>query len=242
MEMPLPGEAAVGRREAGAGDVRRAVVVAHGDLTGSETWLGEHLDSANLIVAADGGAAALRQLGHCPHVVVGDFDSLPMTSRRDLEERGCVFEPHARDKDQTDTELALLTARRLGARSITVLGALGGPRLDHALANVFLLAMPELREIEVQIVDARHTLRLLRGPAEMRLTGRTGDLVALLPLTEAVRGVTTDALRFPLDDGMLDLGRGRGVSNEMTSNEAGVRVREGLLLVVQHRLAGDNQE
>lgn len=236
------GEGPLIRNEASARNVRHAVVVAHGDVAGSETWLREQLNRASLIVAADGGAAALWQLGRCPDVIVGDFDSLPMPSRQALEARGCVFESHPRDKDQTDSELALLAARRLGARSITVLGALGGPRLDHALANVFLLAMPELQDVEVRIMDARHSVRLLRGPAEERLSGKVGDLVTLLPMTESARGVTTTSLRYGLDDGLLELGRGRGVSNEMTATEARVHVHEGLLLVIQHRLVGGMKE
>ena len=49
-----------------------------------------------------------------------------------------------RDKDESDTELAVLAAIELGAREIVVVGALGGRRLDHALANLGLLAHPAL--------------------------------------------------------------------------------------------------
>ena len=47
-------------------------------------------------------------------------------------------------KDESDTELAVLEAVARGATRSSILGALGGPRIDHALANVGLLAMPEL--------------------------------------------------------------------------------------------------
>ena len=46
------------------------------------------------------------------------------------------------EKDQSDLEIALRAALRRSPGPVTILGALGGPRLDHALAAVWLLALP----------------------------------------------------------------------------------------------------
>ena len=215
----------------------RAVVVAHGDLGGDPEWAAALLDSADLIVAADGGGAAVWDLGRCPHAVVGDLDSLDAPLRAALKGRGCAFETHRRDKDQTDTELALGLACARGATSIVLLGALGGPRLDHALANVLLLALPELAGRDVCLADPRHEVYLLRAPASRTLSGTPGDVVTLLPLTPLARGITTEGLLYALEAGSLALGRGRGVSNELTGRQATIRLDDGLLLVVLHHRA-----
>jgi thiamine pyrophosphokinase len=215
-------------------------VVAHGALggdPGTDGWATALLDGADLIVAADGGAAAVRRRGRWPHVVVGDLDSLDPSLRTALEQHGCEFQTHPRDKDQTDGELALLLACERGATSIVIAGALGGPRLDHALANVLLLALPELAGRDVRIADPRHDVRLLRGPARLTLSGQSGDLVTLLPLSPMAAGITTAGLRYPLDGGVLELGRSRGVSNVLERRRAAILLAEGLLLVVHHRLA-----
>ena len=47
-------------------------------------------------------------------------------------------------KDETDTEAALRVAVDRGATDITVLNALGGPRLDHLVGNLLLLTAPWL--------------------------------------------------------------------------------------------------
>ena len=52
------------------------------------------------------------------------------------------------EKDETDLELALLAAVDMGADEIKVIAALGG-RLDHTLANLSLLALPQLEGIRV---------------------------------------------------------------------------------------------
>jgi thiamine pyrophosphokinase len=214
-----------------------AVVVAHGDLGTDDAWVVEQLDRASLVIAADGGARAVWALGRCPMAVVGDLDSFDPALRSAMEARGCVFETHVREKDQTDTELALLLACRSGATSIDVLGALGGARFDHALANVLLLAHPDLAGVRVTLRDAQHEVCLLRGPSSLAVDGRPGDLVTLLPLSEEASGIDTRGLLYPLQGGTLQRGRGRGVSNELTGRRAAVSVRQGLLLVVVHHPA-----
>jgi thiamine pyrophosphokinase len=210
-----------------------AVVLAFGEL-GDPAWARAALSRAALVVAADGGAGAALNLGRLPDVVVGDFDSLDAATRERLEAGGAILEMHPREKDETDLELALLAAVQRGATAIDVLGAFGGPRLDHALANVLALALPWLGERPVRLLDPRHEVRLLRGPGTLRLSGAPGDLVSLLPLSITAEGIDTAGLRYPLRDGTLLLGRTRGVSNELTGETASVRLGAGLLLVVQH--------
>jgi thiamine pyrophosphokinase len=211
------------------------VVVAHGDAGDDDAWGRALVARARLVVAADGGAATALRWGRVPDVVVGDLDSLDPGTRRALEQGGCAFDVHPRAKDQTDTEIALLTAVQRGARSIVVAGALGGERLDHALANVLLLGLRALRRVPVTLADPRHEVRLLRGPGQLTLDGTPGDYVSLLPLGGAVRGATTRGLVYPLRDEALLPARSRGASNELRGTRATVAVTRGALLVVLHR-------
>jgi thiamine pyrophosphokinase len=169
-----------------------------------------------------------------PDVVLGDLDSASAEVRGALEAAGAEVERFPREKDQTDTEIALLAAKRRGATQIELLGALGGARLDHALANVLLLALPSLRGVPVTLRDERHEVRLIRGGERLALAGTPGDLVTLLPLTRTVGGVTTTGLRYALQDGVLRMGSSRGVSNELTRKRATLSVGRGSLLVVTH--------
>jgi thiamine pyrophosphokinase len=211
------------------------VVVAGGDVDDG-AWARGRLASAALVVAADGGARAALVLGRAPDVVAGDLDSLDPRSRAGLVGAGTVFEVYPREKDETDLEIALRIAVARGATSIDVVGALGGPRFDHALANVMILALDGLGDCQVAIVDPHHEVRLLRGPGLLRLEGRPGDLVTLLPLSETAEGIDTSDLAYALRDGTLRRGRTRGVSNELTATQGTVRLRAGLLYVVLHRV------
>ena len=188
------------------------------------------LASAELIIAADSGAATALDMGYLPAIVVGDFDSLAPLPLQQLETRGSQIIRVAAEKDETDSELAVQTAIERGADSITMLGALGGERFDHTMANVLLLAGFE--SPPMCIVDGSSVCWLLRGPGSETIVGSPGDLLSLIPLTTAATGVRTSGLYYPLDGGTLRFGKPRGVSNVLTSERATVSLESGLLLII----------
>ncbi len=188
------------------------------------------LASADMILAADSGAATALQLGYVPSVVVGDFDSLAALPLQQLEAQGSEIIRVVAEKDETDSELAVLTAIEREATAITILGALGGARFDHTMANVMLLAAFE--SPPMRIVDGPSTCWLLRGPASSTINGHSGDLLSLIPLTAEASGIRTTNLYYTLRDETLCFGKPRGVSNVLTSDHAEVSLQSGLLLLI----------
>ncbi len=186
----------------------------------------------DLIVAADGGTRHALALGLTPHHVIGDLDSLPPQVRARLEAAGTRFHPHPPEKDETDLELALRWAAAQGADRIVVLGMWGG-RPDQAVANLLLLALPALRGREVIAVADGWAVRCLRGGERLRLQGRPGATLSLLPLGGDALGVRTEGLRYPLRGETLHFGKARGVSNLFIAGEATVELESGLLWLFQ---------
>jgi thiamine pyrophosphokinase len=207
----------------------RAIIVANGQVNEDEGY-GCLLRPDDLIIAADGGAAVAQQLGLVPQVVIGDMDSLSPELRARLEARGCQFVDRPPRKDETDTELAIQYALQQGAREILLLGATGD-RLDHTLANVFLLGMPGLDRVPAKIVAGNTEIWLLRGGGELEIHGQPGDIVTLLPLGQDAIGIESQGLEWALHDDTLHFGPARGVSNVMTAAMARVALRRGLLVV-----------
>jgi len=203
-------------------------VVANGEFAHAQRLLAM-LDAADLIVAADGAAGWLVAHGRPPGLLVGDMDSVDPAILARLTAGGCRLVRHPAHKDETDTELALHEAVALGARRITILGALGG-RIDHAVANITLLLMPELEGIETVIFDGRSRLFLIRQAAAIE--GHTDDVLSLIPLGGDVEGIVTEGLEYPLRDETLALGLARGVSNVLVQDTARVSLRRGVLLAV----------
>jgi thiamine pyrophosphokinase len=186
----------------------------------------------DLVIAADGGARHAPALGVRIDLWVGDGDSVSRDDLDRLAADGVAIERAPTDKDETDAELALLAALSAGAARITIVGALGGERLDHELGNIWLLAHPGLAGRDARLVGARTRIRLL-APGRTELTGRAGDLVSLLPFGGDATGITTEGLRYPLRDEPLVGGPSRGLSNVRLAEAAAVTIRAGRLLAVE---------
>jgi thiamine pyrophosphokinase len=188
------------------------------------------------VVAADGGARHATRLDLRIDRWVGDGDSLGEDAIAALRVAGVPVDRAPFDKDESDTELAVWAVLARRPQAIVILGALGGPRLDHALANLSLLTLPELRDVDVRLVAADARVRLLDAAGRGRsanLEGRVDDLVTLLPVGGDATGVTTTGLAFPLDGETLLLGRSRGLSNRCIAPIASVALEGGRLLVVE---------
>lgn len=214
---------------------RHALVLADGPAPPAaeldEAWPGWDA-GIDLVIAADGGARHAAAFGRSIDRWVGDGDSIDPASLASLRQAGVPVDLAPTDKDETDAELALIAAVAADPARITILGALGGERLDHELGNVWLLAHPSLPGRDAVLLDARTRIRLV-GPGRADLGGRVGDVVSLLPFGGDVAGITTHGLRYPLRDEPLLGGRSRGLSNVRDAADAAVTVGAGRLLVVE---------
>jgi thiamine pyrophosphokinase len=189
-------------------------------------------EGIDLVIAADGGARHAAGLGRQIDLWVGDGDSLGSAGVDALRAAGVPVRLSPVDKDESDTELAVVAAAAAGARRVTIVGALGGTRIDHGLANVWLLAHPVLTDRFACLLDDRARIRLLAsGRHDVR--GRIGDLVSLFPFGGDAGGLTTAGLRYPLADEPLRSGSTRGLSNVRMAYDASITVGTGLILVVE---------
>ena len=208
----------------------KAIVVAGGDAAPEDA---ARVADARLVIAADSGATWLEAQGIRPDLVIGDMDSVDPALLQRLAADGVEIERHPTDKDASDAELAVERAIGAGADQVVILGALGGGRLDHELANLLLLADPAWRGTDLRIVRGGTVARALHGGERQSLTATEGALVTLLPVRGDATGVRTEGLEYPLDGETLRLGRSRGLSNRVRRAPASVSLEGGTLLVIE---------
>jgi thiamine pyrophosphokinase len=206
----------------------RAVIFANGVMRERESAL-SFLKPDDRLIAADGGMRHVGDLGLTPGWIIGDLDSLGQIDIEALQDAGVEVLRHPRRKDQTDLELAMHHALKLGADQIVVFGAFGA-RWDHTLANLLLSFHPDLLNIRCTFVDGSQRVFAARGVTHIQ--GSPGDIVSLIPVGGDAEGVTTSGLEYPLQDGRLLLGSTLGVSNVIVQAPAKVEVQKGQVLVV----------
>lgn len=185
------------------------------------------------IIAVDSGASHCLKYKLTPDFLVGDFDSIDKKVLAPLKSGKTEIIEFPKDKDQTDTELGIQTAIENGATEISIFGGVAGDRIDHILANIMLLKQ---FDIPIKFINADSTLWLGKGPKTEKIEGAKGDLLSLIPLSIKVSGIQTKALKYPLNNESLVLGKSRGVSNVFIEKTASVKWKTGLLLLT-HTLA-----
>ena len=208
----------------------RAIIFTNG-IVSDYSDLNRWLQADDHLICADGGVRHCLAMGLQPSVIVGDLDSAPLEVVEDLVAQGVLIERHPPAKDQTDLELAIERALQDGADEILLLGALGG-RLDQTLANLLILAQRDW-PVPIRLAEDNQLAQMLTPGKTISLDGRIGSTVSVVPLTQEVKGIMFSGLAYPLENATLRLGSTRGISNEIASLPATVRIDEGKLLVIQ---------
>ena len=185
------------------------------------------LDQASLFVCADGGANVARSYGVKPAAIIGDLDSATAETLTHFKD---VAQIRDLDTERTDTEKAIDYALGHGTfDEMTLLGASTG-RLDHVLGHVALLRKYRDR-VRIVLADGHGRAYLARG--DQKLDCPVGTVVSFFAVGCPAEGVTTENLRYPLKDRVLELGAQDSISNVEEASPAWIRVRRGDLIVLE---------
>lgn len=203
----------------------RAVIFAGGTY-GSPEFYKNELKADDFIIAADGGAAFARKIGAEIDVAIGDFDTLSSEKISTGEIIKLNFE-----KDYTDSFEALFLAKKRGFTEAVMFGGTGS-RMDHSLANIFLLKKARDIGVELSLCDENNIIYLTES--EITIKKREGYHLSVVQLTD-VTGLSLSGLYYPLNDKSLALGDMLGISNEFTADFACVCVKSGAVLVMLTR-------
>ena len=181
------------------------------------------VSAGDFVIAADGGLRYLEAAGIKANLLLGDFDSLG------YQPEGTVL-TYPKEKDETDSFLALRYAVANGYRCVRVYGAMGG-RLDHTLANVQMLTWAARRGLDVRLCDGSVELCAVCD-GEMAFSAERKGQISIFSMDERAEGVDIFGLKYCINDDELTNEFPLGVSNAFVGTASTVRVRKGTLLIL----------
>ena len=189
------------------------------------------LQDGDLLIAADAGWQTAEAMGLTPHLVIGDFDTLPAPANRtDTIVLPC-------EKDVTDMRAAVDLGLERGFRRFTLYGGTGG-RLAHTLANLQLLDLLSRKNCRGFLIG-NGTISTAVTNGALDFPPHMSGYLSVFCNSGTARGITLTGLKYALTDGTLTGSEALGVSNEFTGTRARVEVSDGTLLVLWR---GDNVE
>ncbi len=209
--------------------MKRAVIFVNGNLS-DLSQAKKIIIKEDCLIAADGGVKHILKLRLIPQIIIGDFDSTP----KNMKSTPTKIIKYPTKKDKTDFELTIDYCLAKKFQEIIIFGILGD-RVDHMLANIFLLSkvQTENKSIKIKIVEGKKEIFILNK--EIIIEGKIGDEVSIIPVSEKLEGIVTDGLEYKLDNEILTLGSTRGVSNVMNKKTAKIVVASGTAMVTHLR-------
>ncbi len=206
----------------------KAAILSNGMINNVD-FLRSFIKSSDIFICADGGARYARMLSIDPDILVGDFDSLAAETLDYFKNAGVNIITYPKEKDYTDTQLAIDKAIELGCGEMVLLGMTGN-RLDHTLANIDMLYYLYKRGIDAEICDEFNRIRLLRG--ENKLIGKEGDTISFIPFFGDIKKITLKGFYYSLEDERLTKDVSLGVSNLFLGKEGYVNTGEDFVLAI----------
>ena len=206
------------------------IMVAGGDcdINQLSDTLGEYKDD-RYIIGIDGGAAFLTSNSIMPDICIGDFDSVDVSLFKELP----VIKLNP-EKDETDTEYALLYALDKNPSKILLFGATGS-RLDQTMASIEMLKYAVDRGIEAYIINSTNRIRVAVGKTVLRkadipeinysvksitVKNKPSRYISVLPYSETLTDLTMKGFKYEIENFTLVKGISRCISNELASDTA----------------------
>ncbi|HEM5265047.1 TPA: thiamine diphosphokinase [Streptococcus suis] len=188
-------------------------------------------EPADLYVGVDAGS--LRLLDHFLPLdwAIGDFDSVTSEELGRIKDQAERFLQAPAEKDDTDLELALKEIFKAYPRAqVRIYGALGG-RMDHMMANLFLVAEPDLAPYmeQIELVDSQNVVRF-RPAGQHRLSPIAGmKYISFMPSDQS--RLTIRHAKYPLDASNYFFKKCY-TSNEFIDRDIDIQLDQGYVVLI----------
>ncbi|MCB5230549.1 MAG: thiamine diphosphokinase [Candidatus Cloacimonas sp.] len=196
------------------------------------------LGEEHTLIAVDSGADILFEQQIIPDVIIGDLDSIQQESLNFFKNKVEIVR-YPKEKDETDTELAVGWCEQQGIKEIIIINSLRGD-LAHTLGVMMILKSASRRGLNIKIESLDETV--FEIPFNWKGRGVIGQKFSLIALTPEVEGITTTGLAYPLINESIFDDSCRGLSNLLVDEEVTINYRSGKLIGLLDKINGVKNE
>ena len=182
------------------------------------------------VISCDSGLDHADRYGIRVDIVVGDYDSISGKNREKIEQNKVKYISYPKEKDDTDTLIAVKHALEHGYRNIDIVCAFGG-RMDHSFANIQTAYYAARAGAVVRMPDENEEIYVFSNTG-IELERRENSMLSVFSLSERSAGVNIKGTKYELSDAVLTSDYPLGVSNEFKDEKAAVSVGNGSLMVI----------
>lgn len=177
----------------------------------------------DIVIAADAGLRYAERIGLSPDFVIGDFDSLGYIP---VGIESIVF---PKEKDDTDTMLAVRYGMKSGYKKFVLVGAVGG-RPDHSFANIQTLSFIA-KNGGIGMIDSDGFSMVALGKSVITFPKESKGNLSVFSLSEK-SVVSISGLKYHADSIEIGFDFPVGVSNEFVGVESSIVIRSGMVIIM----------
>ena len=209
----------------------KGLIISSGDIKDLKR-LKELTYGIDTIICADGGIRYAMKIDIVPDAIIGDLDSIDMGSRKFIEENNIRVIKFPVEKDETDTELALMYLCSQGCGDIILTGVTG-TRIDHTLGNIFLLKKLQSEGVNGKIIDDKNTIYYVNN--YLKLAKRKDYFISIIPITMDGAVVTLNGFYYSLNNSLVDFSSTLGISNKIVEEYGEIKIIRGEVLIIESK-------
>lgn len=187
-----------------------------------------------VFIGADRGALYLIEHGIIPHAIVGDFDSLTDEEYQLVMAQTVDQQRFQEEKNETDTDLALLKAYTYAPQEIILTGVTGG-RLDHyeaAVRSIYRL-QKEHPHVKLKIINHSNILQFLLPGNHTIYADERYRYLSFFAHEEPIQDVTLRQVKYETTNEEISLGTTRFTSNEIIGTSGSISFSRGICLMIR---------
>lgn len=184
-------------------------------------------------IVADSGANSLNKHKLKCDFLFGDLDSIDEDSLNYIKENSIEIKKFPPMKNLTDTEICIEFLIENDFKDIVILGGLG-TRLDHELANIFLLKKLFKNNIKGKIEDS-HNEVIYAEVGEYELKKDDKKYVSVINVSDEI-SYSTEGMLYEVENLIINYENpGRGVSNEIKNESAKIKINKGEAFIIKSK-------
>ena len=211
----------------------KCLIIAGGNISPKQLkTIYDSISGDAYVITADRGTLTALKNAVPIDRAIGDFDSV------DAEELSLIneklpdrIEKLVPEKDDTDTEHALRYALNMSPSEIIMMGCTG-TRLDQTINCIYLLKDCFDRGIPAYVIDPNNRVRVAKGTVKIRRKDVFGKYLSVLPYDKETHIKRISGFKYDVTDLSLSKSSGRGISNEIMSDE-GIIESEDYIIIVE---------
>lgn len=207
----------------------KTLIITNGDMNNLDYYK-DILKEYEYIICVDGAIRYLVKMNVRPDIIIGDLDSISSEFLQIIEEENIPIAKFPSEKDETDTELAILLALEKNSSEITLLGGIGS-RVDHSFTNFTLLARTAEKDVKCRMLNEKNDCYFVKDKISFEDFDKSYN-VSIIPLTAEIIVEKTEGLYYPLANEVIARGSSRGISNVPLDKKIAITITKGMAMVV----------